>query len=104
MSDHSLPEDVVAALPRRTAHALYALTACARSMHGSGPFFASEIVLYDPEAVSALATGAGLAHARKHGLADNTAGLWWATSLGNSLWRHLEARVLDEQLQEESKP
>jgi hypothetical protein len=95
--DYELPEDFVARLPRRTAHAVYALAAYARDKHCSGPFYAHEIVFWDIEAPSARSTGAALGHALKLGLADKVGNLWWSTNRGNSLFRHLEARVLAEQ-------
>lgn len=86
----------VAALPRRTAHAAYALLAYARD-YPYGPHRASEVVSYDSEAVSAQATGRALASAMHRGLADRWGeGLWTPTVHAGDLRQALEDRFLRE--------
>lgn len=102
-TEYRLPEEVVAELPRRTAHALYALLAYARDKQVTGPFYAHEIVFYDPEATSTRSTGRALGYALKLGLVDRYGeGLWWATNKTHTLRRALEERVLAEQKESES--
>lgn len=65
-SDITGSEAAVQALPRRVAHAVYALVALGRD-EPYGPFTASEVVLYDEEARDARATGRALQSAAKLG-------------------------------------
>lgn len=83
----------VAALPRRTAHATYALLATCEDQHG--PAIASEVVIFDSEALSAFSTGRALAAARRRGLAQHWGGGVWAPSnLAYDLRGALEDRFL----------
>lgn len=88
----------VEALPRRVAHAVHALLAVRNDVNIGpyGPFKASEIVLYDGEALSARSTAAALREAQKLGLAVNIRGFWTAgrDALDNA--RALEERYLRE--------
>lgn len=85
----------VAALPRRTAHAAYALHAWIRDY--TGPARASEVVLYDKEALDVRSTARALGAAKKLGLVDYWgAGLWTMTPHGGDLAGALEDRFLAE--------
>ena len=77
------PQEVVAALPRRTAHALHALLEVEHdpSLEG-GPFLASEVVVYDEEALTARSTAAALRAAQRLGLAVCAGGYWAPTFRG----------------------
>lgn len=89
-------DEQVAALPRRTAHAVFALLETQRQ-EGYGPFKASEIVVYDSEAISAVSTGRALFHALSLGLADRWGvGLWTPTNHATLLREALEQRFLRE--------
>lgn len=82
-------------LPRRTAHAVHALMEVRNdpSIGPYGPFKASEVVLYDSEAMSARATAAALRHAQRFGLALYVGrGLWTATNAALNLGREFEDR------------
>ncbi len=93
----------VAALPRRTAHAAYALIACCAD--DKGPVRASDVVLYDREAVSAVSTGCALASALRHGLADRWApGIWVPSLHAMDLRNDLEDRFLAETAREDDRP
>lgn len=86
----------VAAFPRRTAHAVFALLEAQRQ-DGYGPFKASEIVTYDSEAISAVATGRALFHGLKLGLTDRWGvGLWSPTIHATLLREALEERFLED--------
>jgi hypothetical protein len=87
----------VAALPRRVAHATYALLAWGRD-HPYGPHRPGDVVLYDAEAPSASSTSGALCRAmRNHGLVDRWGrGLFTPTLLGQDLFPALEARFLAE--------
>lgn len=97
--EHSTPADAaeqVAALPRRTAHAVFALLEAQRQ-DGYGPFKASEVVIYDSEARSAVSTGRALFHAMSLRLADRWGvGLWSPTLQATLLREALEERFLRE--------
>lgn len=87
-------EEAVAALPRRTAHALYALLESSRE--ANMPVTAAEAMLYDDEAMSPQGTGQALANARRLGLAVQ-AGRWWApTGATLDMRSALEERFLRE--------
>lgn len=82
---------VVAALPRRTAHALHALLTC----NNDGiPSIASEIVIYDSEARSSKATAAALREASQRGYCVCANGVWFTTPAAYELRPALEARFL----------
>lgn len=84
-------------LPRRVAHAVHALMAVRddANIGPYGPFLASEVVLYDGEAVSARATAAALREAKKFGLAVYIGhGLWTATHLALDHASQFEDRYL----------
>ncbi len=93
-----VPDDAaeqVAALPRRAAHATYALHAWIRDY--IGPAKASEVVIYDVEALDSRSTGRALAAAQKLGLVERWgAGLWTMTLHGGDLAGALEDRFLAE--------
>jgi hypothetical protein len=84
----------VESLPRRTAHAAYALVAAARDYHG--PPTAYEVCLYDPEALSVRSTGQALRNCARLGLCFNTKGIWWPTNDAYELHSALENRFLRE--------
>jgi hypothetical protein len=86
------PASEVAALPRRVAHATHALLAAAGQM----PLKASEILLYDVEALSAASTGAALREAARKGLVANAGGLWFPRERAHRLQAQLEDRFLAE--------
>jgi hypothetical protein len=86
--------DIVAALPRRCAHATYALVAASRARNM--PLTAGEVVIFDEEASSAVATGAALRHAQRRGLAVYTGKYWLPTNLALELRTALEDRYLAE--------
>lgn len=94
------PEHVayVASLPRRTAHALYALVYLPKlEPHNPyGPYTAREVQLYDSEAITARQTAAGLRDGQQRGLCVCVPGrgLWVATNAAHELGRALEARYL----------
>jgi hypothetical protein len=87
----------VAALSRRTAHAVYALHAYIRE--NTGPAYANEVVLFDREAISTQATATSLANAEKLGLVEKwpspgVSSLWTMTPHGGDLSGALEDRFL----------
>lgn len=74
--------------PRRVAHAVHALMEVTNdpSLGPYGPFKASEVVLYDSEALTARHTARALREAQRYGLAMYLGrGLWTA---GNSALDH----------------
>lgn len=85
-------------LPRRVAHAVHALMEVRNdvSVGPYGPFKASEVVLYDDEALSARSTAAALSHAERLGLAINIRGYWTATVLALDHCRAFEERYMRE--------
>lgn len=87
-------QEIVDGLPRRTAHALYALLAATQAVNM--PVRSSEIIVYDEEALSTQQTAAGLRHAARLGLAACINGLWVASAIGNELRRPLEERYCAE--------
>ena len=84
----------VAALPRRTAHAVHALMACSRDLNM--PVTAAEICLYDEEAQSVRGTGNALAHARRLGLAVFTGQYWVPSFTALDMRGAFEDRFLTE--------
>lgn len=85
------------ALPRRVAHAVHALMEVRNDVTVGpyGPFKASEIVLYDGEALTARHTARALREAQRHGLAFYVGhGLWTATHLALDNCRAFEERYL----------
>lgn len=86
---------LVAALPRRTAHALHALLEASAALHM--PPTAAEVVVYDAEAANVRGTAAALRHAQRLGYCACTRGGYWVP--GNAayeLGRALEDRYLAE--------
>ena len=84
----------VAALPRRVAHATYALLARTRD-YPYGPHRAPVVVHYDIEAPSARSTADALRRAMSRGLVDRWGpGLWTPTLLAQDLRGALEDRFL----------
>lgn len=82
----------VAKMPRRVAHATFAILVLQHDGN-YGPHKASEIVVYDAEALSAVSTGRALAHALKLGLVDRWGtGLWSPTNHAQLLYPALEDR------------
>lgn len=98
-----IAEAEVASLPRRTAHALYALLAIGedntRELTRQMPTSA-EVLLYDPESLSARSTGAALTHAARLGLCGYVRPYWMATGRAHALRSELEERCLREQEEE----
>lgn len=89
-------EEIVAALPRRTAHALHALLELEKHPVTQIPT-AAEVMLYDMEADSPRGTAAALRHAAKLGYAMRVPPAYWtATFSGLELRRALEDRYLRE--------
>jgi hypothetical protein len=87
-------EQRVAALPRRVAHATYALLEASR-VHNS-PVTVSEIMIYDSEALSTSSTSSALQRARKLDLAV-LAGRYWIPALAaTDLREAFEERFLSE--------
>jgi hypothetical protein len=84
----------VAALPRRTAHALHALVEAERTLNM--PVSAQEVVVFDSEALNATSTALALAHARSLGYCFLAKGLWMAANRAHELRPQLEARYLKE--------
>lgn len=83
----------VAALPRRTAHVAHALLTTIRE--DGGPVKASEVVVYDAEALSVNSTASALQSARRHGLAEYWGeGIWTASLHASDLRDALEDRFL----------
>lgn len=83
----------VVALPRRTAHAAHALLTTIRE--DGGPVKASEVVVYDSEALGVNSTASALQSARRHGLAEYWGqGVWAASLRASDLRRALEDRFL----------
>lgn len=83
---------------RRVAHAVHALMEVRNDpgIGPYGPFKASEVVLYDGEALDARATGAALREAEKVGLAINIRGHWTATNLALDHCHEFEGRYIRE--------
>jgi len=86
--------DRVAALTRRVAHATFALLETNREL--GMPVKASEVVMYDAEALSVVATGRALSAARRRGLAENWGGVWTPSLLALDLRKALEDRFLTD--------
>lgn len=89
----------VEALPRRVAHAVHALMEIRNDVTVGpyGPYRASEIVLYDGEAMSVRATAAALREAQKRGLAVYVGrGLWTAAGIALDHRRAFEDRYIRE--------
>lgn len=85
----------VAALPRRAAHAAYALIACSEFMNG--PVTAAEVVVWDSESPSSSATRSALQTAQRYGLAEQHARAIWIPSFhARDLKTALEDRFLTE--------
>ena len=91
------PQEVVAGLPRRTATRRYVLLEVEHdpSLEG-GPFLASQVVVYDEEALTARSTAAALRAAQRLGLAVCAGGYWTPTFRGYDLRGALEERYLEE--------
>lgn len=88
---------IVDTYPRRVAHAVHALMEVRNDVNIGpyGPFKASEIVLYDAEALSARSTAAALREAQKFGLAFYVGhGLWTASHFALDRCRDFEERYL----------
>lgn len=89
----------VNALPRRVAHAVHALMEVRNDVTVGpyGHFKASEVVLYDSEALTARHTGTALREAQKLGLAAYIGrGLWTATNLALENRAAFEERYIRE--------
>lgn len=94
-SDAEVRALIVADLPRRVAHATYALLYATREE--KMPPYAREVVLYDPEALSAQETGTALHQASRYGLTVRApGGLWLAREAAHELEAALEERFLRE--------
>jgi hypothetical protein len=91
----------VAALPRRTAHAVSALMQAANIMegNGAGPFTAAEVCVYDSEAMSVRHTAAALRAGQRAGLCvyiPGGEGYWTPTNAALDQKREFEERFCDE--------
>lgn len=91
----------VEALPRRVAHATYALLHLPEieREYPYGPYKASEVLLCDGESYSAQMTGAALREAQKKGLCmyvPGGEGYWTPTNLAREHKRAFEDRYLRE--------
>lgn len=85
----------VPGLPRRTAHALFALMVAEQEI--KMPPTAREVMVYDTESLSVHSTAAGLRHAQRLGLAATVNGLWVSANAAKEQYGNLEDRVLGEQ-------
>ena len=86
---------IVAALPRRTAHALHALLESSREMNM--PVTAAEAMLYDEEAMGPRGTAMALKHAQRLGYCFVTPGGYWVPGNATYDLRYaLEDRYLRE--------
>lgn len=96
------PEQWVALLPRRVAHAVHAMMAARDAAPGSTPVTTREVTVYDREAWSAASTGVALAHGVRYGLTIPAGRLpgegrvWLATPKAHELKLALEDRFLRE--------
>lgn len=88
----------VARLSRRTAHAAFALLEASRELNM--PVKASEVIIYDVEALSTQSTGRALSAARRSRLADNWGGVWTPTLHAHDLRGALEDRFLADTAQD----
>ena len=86
--------EIVAALPKRTAHALYGLICAVHELRM--PPTAREVIVYDEASHSQHSTVAGLCDARRRGYCVNSGGVWATLPAGHDLWPWLEDRVLSE--------
>lgn len=96
--------EFVADLPLRVAHVTHAVLAASSEPGGPGPgpLKASEIVVYDWEAIDVRMTGTALAAARRCGLVDGIRGLWFATPKAHEFGDALEDRSLRDE--DEARP
>jgi hypothetical protein len=85
---------LVQAFPRRVAHATYALLVASREHNA--PVTASEIAVYDTEALDARATGRTLQRAARYQLAGCVGRYWIPSNSAREFERALEARFLNE--------
>jgi hypothetical protein len=88
---------LIEALPRRVAHAAYAVIAAAKVGGEYGPFTAAEVCIYDEEAMSVKGTAAALREAQKRQLAmyvPGGEGYWTATNYALDNWTALQDRFL----------
>jgi hypothetical protein len=95
-------QQTVDELPRRTAHALHALLACAKDI--GGPVIASEVVLYDSEAPNARGTAQALRAGARRGYCFCIKGTWWTTNALYEMQRALEDRYLRDTEDENDAP
>lgn len=90
-----LKRAVVAALPRRTAHALHALLVSNDEQRA--PSTAAEVCVYDGEALGARATAAALREGWRRGYCVCAPGGYWAAlAPAQQLRGALEARYLED--------
>jgi len=82
----------VAALSRRVAHATHALIESSRELNM--PVKASEVIIYDAEALTVNSTGKALSAARRKGLAENWGRVWTPSLRALDLRKALEDRFL----------
>lgn len=88
-------------LPRRTAHATYALLEAARE-HAT-PVTAAEVMIYDSEAVNPRGTAAALREAARRGLAVYLPPAYWTpTGWARKLQDRLEDRYIRDTAEEAS--
>lgn len=99
MKEREKPADAVervAALPKRIAHAVYALQGIHNDL-GTGPWKTNEIIYYDPEALAVSETYSALYRAAERGLVIRWgSGLWSTTPEADDLKEELEDRFLKE--------
>lgn len=87
-------DEQVAALPRRTAHAAYAIFAAREAAGLPGPVTAREVLIQDKESLSVQSTAAALASAQRHRLVQCWGGVWSALPAAYALRNALEDRFL----------
>jgi hypothetical protein len=80
--------------PPRVAHVMHALIEASRE--ANMPVTASEVQVYDEEALTARSTGAALSRARDYGLCLATGRYWVPTAKGLDRRRQFEDRYLAE--------
>lgn len=79
-------------LPRRTAHAVYALMTASKTLNM--PVTTVEVLLYDEESLSVGSTGQALSHARRKHLAAYTGKYWVPTFFALDHRKEFEDRYL----------
>jgi hypothetical protein len=92
--ERHLASDCPALLPRHVAQVAHALLEAA-TQAGGGPLKASEVMIYDRDALTIQATATALYHAMRRRLADRGGtGLWMPTNAAWDMRKALEHYVL----------